>query len=166
MTRPTPKNRRPIEYKKVYYQRNVELGIDPYCHECTSHAKDDSGYITLVRDGFYRMHRWIYWLKTKQRPEVVMHLCDNRVCINLAHLKAGTVALNNRDMDSKNRSRYLGAPVGNTWNRSFTTAQVRAIRNYRSMGYTNERIGKILGFSAHAISEITREHNPRYKDVR
>ena len=166
MTRPTPKKRRPIEIKKVFYQRNVDLGIDPYCHECTSHSKDDSGYITLVRDNFYRMHRWVFWRNTGTKPEVVMHLCDNRVCINMAHLKAGTVALNTKDMIDKGRERFLGAPLHNKWNRSFSTAQVRAVRNYRAAGYTNERIGKILGFSAHAISEITREKNPRYKDVR
>jgi hypothetical protein len=164
MTRPTPKKRRPIEIKKVWYQRNIDLGIDPYCHECVSHSVDDSGYITLVRDGFYRMHRWLYWKKTGEKPEVVLHLCDNRLCINTAHLKGGTVADNNTDMDNKGRSRYLGAPKGNKWNRSFTTAQIRAIRNYRSAGWTNERIADIFHVSAHAISEIT--SGKRYRDIR
>jgi hypothetical protein len=164
MTKPTPKNRRAIEFKKVFYQRNVELGIDPYCHECVSHSVDSSGYITLVRDGFYRMHRWIYWKRTGEKPEVVLHLCDNRRCVNFLHLKGGTVAENNADMQAKGRDNFLGAPKGNRWNRSFSTAQIRAIRNYHSMGYTNERIGKILGFSAHAISEITSKK--RYNDVR
>jgi hypothetical protein len=164
VSKPTPKNRRALEFKKVFYQRNIELGIDPYCHECVSHSVDSSGYITLVRDGFYRAHRWVFWLKTKQKPEVVMHLCDNRVCINPEHLKAGTVADNNKDMDSKDRSRYLGAPKGNKWNRSFSTAQIRAIRNYRSAGWTNERIAKVFGVTAHAISEIT--NGSRYSDVR
>jgi hypothetical protein len=164
MTRPTPKKRRPIEIKKVWYQRNIDLGIDPYCHECVSHAMDDSGYITLVRDGFYRMHRWLYWKKTGEKPEVVLHLCDNRKCINTAHLKGGTVADNNTDMDSKGRSRYLGAPKGNKWNRSFSTAQIRAIRNYRAKGWSNERIAKVFHVSAHAISEIT--SSKRYSDIR
>ena len=164
MPQPKPKRRRALEYKKVYYKRNVELGIDAYCHECTSHAVDSSGYITLVRDGFYRAHLWVYWLKTKEKPEVVLHLCDNRLCINPAHLKGGTVDDNNKDMDAKQRSRYLGAPKGNKWNRSFSTAQIRAIRNYRAMGWTNARIAKVFRVTPHAISEIT--SGKRYRDLR
>jgi len=164
VTRPSPKKRRVLEFKKVWYQRNIDLGLDPFCHECTSHSVDSSGYITMVRDGFYRAHRWIFWHNTGLKPEVVLHLCDNRVCINPAHLKAGTVNDNNKDMDSKGRSRYLGAPKGNKWNRSFSTAQIRSIRNYRHMGWTNERIAKVFNVTAHAISEIT--SGKRYNDVR
>jgi hypothetical protein len=164
MTRPTPKKRRVLEYKKVWYQRNIDLGIDPFCHECTSHATDDSGYITMVRDGFYRAHRWWFWKQTGEKPEVVLHLCDNRICINMAHLKGGTVADNNADMMSKGRDNFLGAPKNNKWNRSFSTAQIRAIRNYRSAGWTNERIAKVFHVSAHAISEVT--SGKRYRDIR
>ena len=164
-SKPTPKKRRPLEFKKVWYQRNIDLGLsDPFCHECVSHSVDDSGYITMVRDGFYRAHRWVFWHATGEKPEVVLHLCDNRKCINMEHLKAGTVNDNNKDMDSKGRSRYLGAPKGNKWNRSFTTAQIRAIRNYRSAGWTNERIASVFHVSAHAISEVT--SGKRYRDIR
>ena len=164
MAQPKPKRRRALEFKKIYKARNVELGIDPYCHECVSHAVDSSGYITLVRDGFYRAHRWVHWKNTGEKPEVVLHLCDNRVCINPAHLKSGTVDDNNKDMDAKNRSRYLGAPKRNKWNRSFSASQVRAIRIYYAKGWTNERISKLFGCSAHAISEIT--SGKRYSDIR
>jgi predicted glycosyltransferase involved in capsule biosynthesis len=35
----------------------------------------------------------------------VMHICDNRMCINPKHLKAGTLAQNNLDMTIKGRNR-------------------------------------------------------------
>jgi DNA invertase Pin-like site-specific DNA recombinase len=37
------------------------------------------------------MHKWVYWKATGETPEVVKHLCDNPVCLNLAHLKGITV---------------------------------------------------------------------------
>lgn len=158
------RKRRPLEFKRVFYKWNVELGIDPYCHEVVSHAVDSSGYIIMARDGFYRAHRWVYWHTTGTKPAVVMHLCDNRICVNPVHLKAGTVADNNRDMDQKKRSVYNGAPRGNKWNRIFTTAQIRAIRNYRTTGWTNERIAIVFGVTPRTISAITSgEH---YSDIR
>lgn len=93
-----------VEYKVVPYQRNIELGIDVNCHECTSHNKNKKGYIRFHRDGLDVLHRWIYWEKTGHKPECVMHLCDNRACINPAHLKGGTLSDNNKDRQQKGRT--------------------------------------------------------------
>lgn len=82
------RNRREIEY---YVNENG-------CHICTSHAKTRKGYIKMNRDGFCEMHRWIYWKATGERPEVVMHVCNNPSCINIDHLKAGTQKDNMRHM--------------------------------------------------------------------
>jgi endogenous inhibitor of DNA gyrase (YacG/DUF329 family) len=41
--------------------------------------------------------------------QVVMHTCDNRLCCNPAHLKAGTQRENMIDMHSKGRSRHQKA---------------------------------------------------------
>jgi hypothetical protein len=158
------RKRREVVYKKVYYERNVELGIDPYCHECVSHSVDDSGYIACVRDGFYRMHRWIYWCATKEKPEVVMHLCDNRRCISLRHLRAGTVADNNRDMSDKGRDFHPGAPKGNKWNRKLTPVQIRMIRYYYAKGMTNKQIAQRFDVTDRTISGITSSEN--YMDVK
>ena len=100
-----PDRRLPIKHELVFKSRNVELGIDPYCHECTSHkARHLFGYVMVKRDGFRQMHRWLWWQETGEKPEVVMHLCDNPSCINIAHLKAGTFAENNHDMSVKGRA--------------------------------------------------------------
>jgi predicted glycosyltransferase involved in capsule biosynthesis len=53
------------------------------------------------------MHRYIYTMFVGHIPEgfCVMHTCDNRMCINPTHLKAGTLAQNNLDMTIKGRNR-------------------------------------------------------------
>jgi hypothetical protein len=84
--------RKPLVLEDVFYQRNVALGLDPYCHECTSHSHNLYGYTVVNWDGFQRLHRWVYWKETGETPEVVMHLCDNTGCNNIHHLRGGTQA--------------------------------------------------------------------------
>jgi hypothetical protein len=66
-----------------------------------------TGYGKLCCGGKNRsMHRLSFSLHNNgDSPEVVMHKCDNRACVNPGHLESGTKLLNNRDMVIKGRHR-------------------------------------------------------------
>ena len=146
-----------IKYSKVYYQRNVDLGIDPECYECTSHAtnrgKSDAveGYPILRRKGkTWLMHRYLFHECTGENPEVVMHLCDNRKCININHLKAGTNAENMKDMSVKGRS-----TIGEKSARSkLTEEEIKSIKIKLAQGQQKEAISKEYDISTSQIRRI------------
>lgn len=71
----------------------------------------DNGYGMISRGGrqagVISTHRYSYEIYFGDIPDdhVVMHTCDNRRCVNPAHLKLGSVADNNQDMAAKGRGR-------------------------------------------------------------
>ena len=145
-----------ITYKEVFYQRNVDLGIDPLCHECTSHALSSNhgyaGYPTIKRSGKqWRIHRYIYYKNTGENPEVVMHLCDNPKCINLKHLKSGTILENVRDVFHKGRRDSKEEKNSNS---KLTEWDVRFIKYWIKKGYAQTEIARAFKVNYSTISCI------------
>jgi hypothetical protein len=58
----------------------------------------------------------------------VAHACDNRRCINLAHLFLATARENNHDMIAKGRARIIGEHNGNARLRAVDVATIRQSR--------------------------------------
>lgn len=72
---------------------------------------NEHGYGRFTRNGYRTYaHRWAYCDANGIHPSdiegvVIMHSCDNPVCVNPLHLSQGTRSDNVKDMDKKGRRR-------------------------------------------------------------
>ena len=109
-------------------------------------------------------HRVSYELYKGPVPEglCVLHTCDNRACINPAHLFLGTYQDNHNDMHAKDR--------GNVGERhgmhKLTAMDVRQIKRLHARGHTQTKIGQFFGVWPSTISDIVRGILWKRKGVR
>lgn len=80
----------------------------------------------------------------------VCHMCDNRTCVNPAHMFLGTVYDNISDMDQKGR-RAVGTQNGKA---KMTEAIVHRVRELRSLGYSFTEIAAQVGMSKGAVQHV------------
>ena len=109
-----------------------------------------NGYGT-VRKGYSMViaHREAFLNRHGYLPEVVMHTCDNRTCINIRHLKAGTTQSNTDDKVSKG-CHLTGSQVGNS---KLSESKVNEIRQLEGTMYQKD-IAKKFGVSQTLVSKI------------
>lgn len=96
------KRSRPIQYK-------ID---DNNCWICVSHLVNDGGYPMInVKQKPWRISRWSYThyyeKQIGEKGNVILHSCDNRLCINPLHLSEGTHADNVADMVNKGRQAFV-----------------------------------------------------------
>ncbi|MFL4491577.1 hypothetical protein ACJ6WD_09990 [Streptomyces sp. VTCC 41912] len=113
------------------------------------------------RQGYaFKAHRWIFIQMFDFEPEVVMHKCDNRLCVNWEGcLIPGTRTLNMVDKVAKGRQ-SRGEAVGSA---KLTETQVREIRQlaYGIPGSYRE-IGLRYGVSPETIYDILKYRTWRH----
>ena len=83
-----------------------------------------------------------------------MHLCDNRVCCNPAHLRVANLRENNLDMHEKGRVKHK---TGEDHHRSvFTNTQIDEIMSMRNNGITMSLIAEKMNANKSTVKSLIR----------
>lgn len=100
-------------------------------------------------------HRWIwkFLYGTIPTKAVIMHVCDNRLCVNPDHLKLGTQADNIRDAVSKGRIAN-GERQGLSKLTEIQVLEIRAL--YKTGQYTQPQLAKAYGLCQATVYELLR----------
>jgi hypothetical protein len=114
--------------------KEIQYKIIGDCWICISHVPSRDGYVYInVNKKQIGLHR-LFYTKYKgaiPRGKLVRHTCDNKLCINPAHLLIGTHKENSRDMLLRGRSmRY-----GKVTKTKLTIAQVIEIKEALKNNY-------------------------------
>lgn len=130
-----------------------------------THAKGPRGYGLFWADGQMRTaHRWIFEQAHGKQPRGidVCHTCDNRKCVNLAHLFAGTRKQNMQDAVRKGRTSHVARTKGETHPMAvLNQSKVAEIKARRASGETLSVLADEFGVSMAQISRIARNQSWR-----
>ena len=136
-----------LDNQSVYDDNNCKLFMG---------ARDKGGYGWVMKEGKQVLiHREVF---KKYNPEinidgfVVMHLCDQRNCINPQHLKKGTQGENFADM--VNKGRRITAKGIRNYGAKIKDADVIAIRQLLLEKVKKSEIAKKFGLSESTIYRI------------
>ncbi len=114
-------------------------------------AKSKNGYGTLrYCDKTYIAHRFVYTALVGDAPDGidVCHTCDNRACVNPAHLFLGTRKENMQDAADKGRTYKPRA------NHKLTPADALDIRKKYANGSSSRRLADKYGVTTRSILAI------------
>lgn len=150
------------EKDKARFWANVDKRSENECWEWKpSVASTGYGKSWLKSIGQIDAHRlsWIFHYGPIAKDETyhgpcVCHKCDNRKCVNPAHLFLGSIKDNVHDMINKGRR---GNPAGRGekhHSAKLTAADVLEIRRLRETGSTLQSIADLFGISNPSVHYI------------
>lgn len=143
--------------KETLLQRIQRVGWSEDEHGCWNWNGfvEPRGYAKVMHGGSsHRVHRVMLTREAPQTPEKdqACHKCDNRRCINPAHLFWGSAAENSADMVQKGRSR-LGMAKGSG---KLSVDDKNAILARRNAGESYRKIAADFGVTAGAVHKAFR----------
>ena len=140
------------------FWRRVDIRTHTECWTWLGN-RQKSGYGQFQRGGkgspTVLVHRYAYELHYGSPPPgravVVMHSCDNRLCVNPHHRSLGTPRQNTADMDAKGRRRTV-APKGTRNGKAVLDPD--KVRMIRASSETNKALAEQLGVSINAVRGV------------
>ena len=142
------------------FQQRYNMLPDNGCWEWTG-PYDKDGYGAIKRLGkTYRAHRISYEIHKGKIPVglMVLHSCDNPMCVNPAHLSIGTAKDNSDDMISKGRKAVIRGADALRGHRNaqakLTALEVLRIRRGASEGRAQSHLAREFGVSEATIHSI------------
>ena len=109
------------------------------------------GMISIATGVSRLTHRVAWFLEHGRWPgPAILHSCDNRKCVNTAHMSEGTKGDNNQDTARKRRYHY----GTNHHNGKLTERQVSEIRARRAAGETGADLAREFDVSQSLVSQI------------
>ena len=156
--------RSPISLEGRFWEKVQRNGKDECWPWLASRNQKGYGWFRRFandRQGGIHAHRMAWILENGEVPigMLVCHHCDNRICVNPAHLFIGTAADNAQDASRKHR---IHRPQKLNW------SQILEIRGLADGGMLQREIGALYGVNQTLISQITRriiwQHEPHNVD--
>lgn len=135
--------------------KRIGLGPNGDCWEWRGTVNSVHGYGYIrIKGHNYRAHRVSYMILTSKVIDdgmILMHSCDNKICVNPDHLSEGTYKENMEDASKKGRMVH-GEAVHSA---KLTEDKVREIRlKYTPRKYSFQRLAEDYGVTQNAIREL------------
>jgi hypothetical protein len=132
------------------FRSKIRVNRKTGCWNWTGSIRDDGyGRFSYDNDKFWTAHRFMMEMTGHNIDGwMVLHKCDNRKCVNPAHLYLGTHQDNMRDMVKSGNGK--GERSGKT---KLTQVDVDWIREYHRE-FSRARMAKVLGISKQSVSQI------------
>lgn len=133
------------------------------CWEWLAGRRADGYGVITYRSIAFGSHRAAWSLRHRRTPgkRLVMHKCDNPICVNPSHLCVGTHLDNYRDSERKGRRVNVGGERNG--NSRLAEADVRRIR-LLSTSQSMKSIARVYGVAASTIERIV--HRRRWRHVK
>lgn len=144
------------DWERLKFWSRVKVLGESDCWEYEGKGRITGYGSYSFRGKLWLAHRLAWTLTNGQIPKgsghhgtVVMHTCDNRLCVNPKHLMLGTQRDNVRDMDQKGRRVVRPLNGEKHGNAKLTDADVVAIRRSRE---SDPALAKKYGVTPEAIN--------------
>jgi hypothetical protein len=147
---------RPHEPKEIRFWKMVDKKSDSECWNWKGTKVSGYGNFSLGSrlSGGILAHRFSWEMNNnKEIPKgmVVMHSCDNPLCVNPNHLSIGTYMENTHDMLKKGRHTYI-AHVGEKNGKSVLNEKI--VREIRQSNMNHAELGRFYGVATSTIRGV------------